>query len=325
MRLFALLTTAIILQTGKGPLTGSSAGPVVTVAVRPQSEISGASITLGDIADVTGADKALATRVAGIDVGTAPLIGLSRTLLKSDIVTRLRYNRIDTTQVDVVSAPSVKVTRVGADVAIPEVVEFATNALKAARKDPSDSVQIEALPTPYKWVIPPGKRDMQAGPIRGADGGVATVPVTLMVDGKPAKTVEISFKIKRMGSVLVAARQLEAHTVLKAEDVSLAVQEVVPGSVALTDAALVIGMRTTRQIAAGAVLTKAAVETSPVIMIGAPVDVNVVVGGITVATSGVARSQGAAGDRIRVFISKTNKEVSAIVVDAKTVRVEENG
>src|SRR5258708_5127672 len=83
--------------------------------------------------------------------------------------------------------------------AIAEVPEFATQTVNAARKNVADGSLIEALPIPYKWVVPPGKREMQAGPIRGAlDGSLVTVPVTVMVDGKPAKTVEVSFKIKRM-------------------------------------------------------------------------------------------------------------------------------
>jgi flagella basal body P-ring formation protein FlgA len=329
MRVLALLSTTLLLQTpaAKPPVgvTPMATGVAVMVTVRPQSDVAGPKLTLADIAEVSGSDKALAERVSAVEIGAAPLIGLSRTLMKADIITRLRFNKIDPASVEVVSSPTFKVTRTGADVAVPEITEFALNALKGARKG-ADEVSIEAIPTPFRWVVPSGKRELQAGaPHGGVDGGTAFVPVTILVDGKPAKTVEIAFKVKRLGAVLVATRQLEPHTTIKAEDVSLTTQEAVPGGVALSDPALAIGMRTTRLILAGSVLTKGMVEATPIIAIGTQVEVQVVIGGITVAASGVARSPGAAGDRIRVFVGKTNKEISATVIDAKTVRMEENG
>lgn len=314
------------VPSGKPVVPVAKPAAAATITVKPQSDVAGQSILLNDIAEITGADKALVTRLGAVEVGTSPLVGLSRTLLRADIVTRLRFNQIDVEKLDIVSAPSFSVTRTGADLAVPEVVEFATKTLLAARKNTTDGVQIEALPIPYKWVVPPGKREMLAGPIRGGlDGNLVTVPVTVLVDGKPSKTVEVSFKLKRLVPVLVATRQLDAHTVLKLDDFSLTTQEIGPGVVVVTDAALLIGMRTTRLIPAGGVITRNAVEGTPVVTIGAPVTVTVTFGNISVETSGVARTQGALGDRIHVFIPKTNKDIIAIVLDAKTVRLEDNG
>ena len=324
-----LLVTFLALSQipgAKPSLPTAKTSAIAAITVRPQSDVAGPTIRLADVAEISSSDKALAAQLGSIEIGAAPLVGLSRSLMRADVITRLRFNHIDPDKIEVVSAPMFSVSRGGADVPVAEVVEFATRTLNAARKDAADGLQIEALPIPYKWVVSPGKREMQAGPMRGSlDGNLVTLPVTLLVDGKPAKTVEVSFRLKRLIPVLVATHPLEAHAVVKAEDLSLTTQEVAPGTVAITDASLVIGMRTTRQLPAGAVISKNAVEGIPVLTFGAPVVVRVQVGNILVETSGVARSQGAVGDRVRIFVPKTNKEVTAIVVDAKTVRLEDNG
>src|SRR2546421_1149092 len=86
--------------------------PSVTVVVREAAEVGGANFTLGEIADITGADKDLAARVAAVQVGASPLPGFSRGLWRSDIITRLLFNQLDPKRIDVQFPLKIRITRV---------------------------------------------------------------------------------------------------------------------------------------------------------------------------------------------------------------------
>jgi flagella basal body P-ring formation protein FlgA len=318
MHLFQLLGF-LILCSG-----GPDAAPSVTVKVRAESEVSGKTFTVGEIADIGGTDRTLAAQVASVEVGASPLPGLSRPLLPGDIVTHLRYHRLDLTKIGLIYPPAIKITRGGKEIPPAEIVKAASDRLAAQFKD-EEGVSLEAGALPVRWVVMPGKLEYLPGEPRiQSDGSAATVPVTIMVDGKIAKQVDIPFKIRRVVTALVAKRLLPVHTLVTPDDVATAKVEATAGSPAfLTDSTAVIGKRTKRQIALGAPLTEANLETAPVVTAGTPVTVEIVSGGLRISAPAIARESGGAGDRIRVFATDTKKELTGIVVDGKTVRVED--
>src|SRR5690348_9363314 len=67
------------------PPTKKAEEPVVHVVVRPVSEVANRLFTLGEIADITGQDKALQEQLAAVEIGAAPFPGMSRPLLPGDI------------------------------------------------------------------------------------------------------------------------------------------------------------------------------------------------------------------------------------------------
>jgi len=297
----------------------------VRVVVKATADVPGRTFTLGEIADITGADKALTAQVSSTEVGTSPLPGLNRGITSFDIITRLRFNRIDTKQVDISCPPSVKVTRGGAEASAAEIVQAATASLEAARKGSDDNATFEPAPLIARLFVPAGKCVYQAGAPRGqVRGGAATVPVTILVDGNPVKTIEVAFRIKRMGTAVVAKRMLTAHTVLTADDLSVTSVEVQQGMTApVTSIDSILGKRTTRAVNQGAIITASSVEMAPVVASGAKVTVEVSIGGVRISAPAIARTPGAVGEKIRVMAMDTHKELVGTVVDAQTVRVEE--
>lgn len=299
--------------------------PSVTVTVRATSEVAGRVFMLGEIAEIKGSDAALVKQLAAVEVGTSPLPGLSRPLAPRDILARLRYCRLDVKRIDLVCPPSVLVTRGGQELATEEIVRVAAGVLESTegKSEAYLAPTYEPLPLRARLFVPTGKREYQPGAPR-IQAASAIVPVTVLVDGKPAKTVEVAFKVRRTVQVLVATKTLEARTVLSADDVSVAGVELAPSApVPLTNVQAVIGKRTTRRILQGQPLPANAVENVPVIAAGAKVTAEVVVGGVRITAPAIARTPGAVGDRIRVFVTDTKKELRGMVVDASTVRVEE--
>jgi flagella basal body P-ring formation protein FlgA len=323
LSLFALLTYGGITPDTKPPVPPS--GPVVTVKVREASDVPNAEFTLGDIAEVTGTDPALVAQVTAVKLGMSPLPGLSRPLISGDITVRLRYNKIDPTRVAVVAPATVRITRAGNEISAQELVQAAMDRLTEERKKMEDGATFEAVQLPTKGFAASGKREYKASYLRGPlETGPVVMQVTTLVDGKPGRTVEIQFRIKRLVKALIASRSLPAHTLLTEADITLGSVDAPTGSaVPLTDLQAVLGKRTTRQILQGALITDTSVELTPVIASGAQVILEVTVGGVTIRTSAVARAAGAVGQSIRVFAEKTKKELTAVVIDEKTVRMEE--
>lgn len=318
MRLLALFNLILIAHVGPDA--------PVTVVVHDAADVAGAEFTLGQIADVTGADSALAAQVTAVKIGTSPLAGLSRTIGQGDILLKLRAARIDTRRVDVKCPTAVKVTRSGAEIPAEEMVQAAVAKVTEERKALADGATVEAVPLTGKWFVQPGKREYRAVVSRGSvETGPVVVNVTTLVDGNPVKAVDVTVKIRRMVAALRVRRPLPPHTVLTADDVTLGTTEYLPGApVPIADLQAVLGKRTTRQLALGDLLVESSVELAPAVQAGQAVTLEIVVGGIHLECPAVARQAGAIGQTIRVYNSETRKEMLATVVDGKTVRVEEN-
>lgn len=311
-------------------MTAAVAAPVpgversATVAVRATPQVPGATFRLRDIAEITGSDAALARQLADVEVGTSPLAGLSRALFPSDIVVRLRSRGIDPKRVDLQCPPSIRVTRAAAEAPAEAVIEAARAALTEARGAAAADEIAEPMPMVTRLLVTPGKLEYRPGAPHGRpENGLMSVPVTVVVDGAPVKTVDVAFRIRRAVPAVVALRQIEANTVLRAEDLTLARIEAPAGAVVITDPQAVVGKRTTRRVAQGAPVTEAVVGTVKVIASGARVSVMSSAGGVTITAPGTARGAAGIGERIRVWVDDTKKELAAIVVDETTVRLED--
>ncbi len=318
MNLLPLIVCLVLGPGAPSPEAG------VTVTVRDNPEVIGTSFTIGEIAEVAGDDKQLVQRIGGLQGGASPLPGLTRRIDAGSIELRLRYYGVDMQKVHVVCAPGTRISRATATVATGAVEQAAIEALRAARTDLAADAEIVALPSRTNLSVMPGKITVVAGAPRGTgESAAASVPVTILVDGKQSKIVEVLVRVKHTVPAVVASRAIPSQTVLTADDVTVARIEVAAGAPApIQDVALVIGKKAARHIPAGRVLTDDALVTPPVIVAGQAVNVEGVSGGVRVILMGTARSSAAPGQPVRVYCTQTQKEVTGIAIDAKTVRME---
>jgi flagella basal body P-ring formation protein FlgA len=309
---------------GRPPLAAIAAPVSVAVVVRATPQVSGGTFRLGEIADIAGGDPALGRQLADVEVGTSPLPGLTRPLFPSDITVRLRQRGIDPKRVDLQCPPSIRVLRASGEVPVDALSDAARSALAESRGDAGADDLVEPMPLTSRVLVSPGKVTYRAGAPKGrAESGVMSVPVSILVDGVATRTVDVSFRITRALTAVVAARTLEANNEIRPEDVALAKVAAPSGGTVVTDPQVVVGKRTTRRIAQGAAITEAAVSFVKVVAVGARVSLTKTIGGITITAPGTARSAGGVGERIRVYVEDTKSEVAAVVLDAATVRAED--
>lgn len=89
-----------------------------------------------------------------------------------------------------------------------------------------------------------------------------------------------------------------------------------------TDLADVVGMRAGRDIRAGDYFLKTVVERNPDVHKGDTVIIKAQSDIIEVITKGVAKEEGSLGDQIQVLNLKSNRVITARVIDPKTVAVD---
>ncbi len=303
----------------------SPSDSVITITAKAEAEVQGSAFTLGEIADIAGTDKALKTQLAAIEVGTSPLPGLSRLLHPGDIIVRLRANHLESKRVQVLAPPEMRVTRIGHEVAADQITQAAITAAQSAIKDIPNAT-LEPVQAAAKYTVPAGKVQVLAGAYHGsAEQGLIYVPVSLTVDGKPVQVLDIALRVHRKASVLVANRPIQPHEILSAEDVSLVLTDLPPGfTQPITDLQDAIGKRSTRFLQSGQPIPATAVETPPVISANDQITIEYVFGTIRITAPGLARQSGKVGDTIRVYAPDTRKELDAVIVNNRMVRITDN-
>jgi flagella basal body P-ring formation protein FlgA len=222
---------------------------------------------------------------------------------------------------------------------------LATAAFCAAPADielaPVDQIQNEAiafaqaqsqgLPGSYSFrvVRPPtiphtalgGKIAFEAARLSRRDlGGFFFVTYKETEDGRPLGMVRVDLEGKWKGKLLRTQMTLARKTVPTEEQCQLETFEGTPPPGALSE--FPAGYRLRTPVGAGHVLTMQDLETIPVILAGETVRLELVSGPLVIAMEVMARSNGAVGDKVRLEMPTTHKNLQAEVIAPGEARVQ---
>jgi len=303
--------------------------PRVVVTLRPESTLRGTEIRLGDVAEIQGQDEALAERLRKIEVGRAPLPGLTRTLDLPYLKARLRQQQIDLALVLFDAPPAVSVTTASQRVAGAELLAVIRQHILAAaptavRGYPADAAGLSVQPTaaPPDLTLPAGNLDLK---VRGRPPaelvGSISVTVEAWVDGVLHRSVSVPVRVSALSEVLVAARPIARHALLEAEDVRLERREVVAGQGPLRELGAVLGRRAIRALSPGEPILAGMVELPPLVRRGDIVLLTAEGRGLRAMTQGEAREEGKMGQVVRVQNLASGREVYGQVAAERIVRV----
>ncbi len=302
--------------------TNSLANSPIIVTVRNTIEVSSDFFKLGEIADIAGRDEAYKKQLAELEIGRAPLPGYSRSLMPGDIVVKLRAAKLESDRIELIAPPSMRVTRSKSDVATSKLAQIALNSVREALGE-TPGTTFEAQPPLSSPILPAGTLRYVAGAYRGnPDTGNLTVPINILIDDKPQQTVEITVKVKRKIKVAVVTRIVESREILTSDDVMLAQIELPSGfTQPLTTLKEAIGKRVKRRLFPESPLSLSFLETPPAINNQDKITLDFSIGQLQLTAIVTARQSGAVGDTIRVYCEETKKEIEAVIVDSKTVRL----
>ncbi len=163
-------------------------------------------------------------------------------------------------------------------------------------------------------VVLPGKQRTRTG--------LQVLKVGLFHAGELLHSTAAKVRVRTFQDVVVAQKMLRRHEIVAAQQVVLERRETTKMKrdlfASIED---VIGLRTTRVLQSGEVVTAGMVKTAPLITRGASVDIRFLRGAVEIVLPGVARQDGFYGRTIRVKCLETRKIFEAEILNAKTVLV----
>jgi flagella basal body P-ring formation protein FlgA len=293
------------------------------VNVRADSSVRGPEIRLGEIAEIRANDPRLGERLGAVEVGRAPLPGLSRTLDQAYLKTRLRLAKVDLSQVALDLPPSISVSTASQTITGADLLAVAREAVIAARQE--DAGRLLVLPgaaPPMQFAVPAGRLKLQARPRPGAELlGSISLPVEVWIDDTLQRTVYLPVKVALLTEVLVAVRALPRGTPIGADDVRIERREIGSSQEPLRDLTALAGRQAARSIAAGEVLLPNLVEQPALVKRGDMVILTAEGRGLRAVTQGEAREDGKEGQVIRIRNLTSNREVYGQVDGPRSVRI----
>lgn len=298
----------------------------VTVTLPAEAKVAGTELSLGAFATVECEDPALAARVQALALGYAPAPGYSRVLEAAALLRQVRA-----------IAPGVEVKLAGATTCrvIPSTeqvsVEAITSAARAALQQhlagrELGDCTLEPVSPLAAIEVPKGKQAcaLEVAPQpEKASYSPAIVAVRLVVDGQTYRTAYTSWKVQSWREQPVLTRDVRAGEVIEANMVELRRAPIDAGlaSTAL-DAIQVLGAAATRPLQAGKPLLAGDLVRPIVIKKGDALILVVNCGAVRVRTPATAAQAGAVGDRIKVTVQQSGREINALIESRDIVRID---
>lgn len=171
--------------------TGQKGQPI-QITIQPHSVAHGDHIYLGEVAQIDG-DPALAAKLADVDLGDTPPVGVRRIVDRGEIPIRLRaagYKPEDFT----ISVPQdAEIRRKGQNITNAEFVVVATKAMLASG---GLSGTWESTDTFADLEVPSGNLELKAEQTQGANTDSASVVVGIYIDSNRfnSRTVHLHLK-----------------------------------------------------------------------------------------------------------------------------------
>jgi flagella basal body P-ring formation protein FlgA len=153
--------------------------------------------------------------------------------------------------------------------------------------------------------------------------GNIVVMVGAYEKGKEVKTFPVSVKVRSYNSVAVAINEVDVGEPLKLENFRLERREITNlNEEPITNLLLLLGKQAVRAIPSGSIVTKDELKPLSVVRQGDIVRIAIHTGNFLITALGRARKSGQVGEVIPVVNLSSHTEISARILDDKTVVIE---
>ena len=305
-------------------LAASAQAADTRIRLHAQAEPRTARYTLGEVAEIRGADAGLVQALAATEVGLTPRIGQAESVPRNAIVQRVESQHPALRgALQWRGAEAVTVRAGGEPLDATALHRLAERTLIESLEARGLRSVVQAVGRPEALRLPAGAR-LSA---RLAEGWAPARRMCVWIDveagGRGYRSVPVWFTVKAQQPVLVARHSVRAGESLRAENLETAWVDIatlrsppLPATAALT------GLRLKRAVEAGEPLLIAAVEARPAVQRNQAVDVQLALGAIRLQLAGIALRDARLGESIKVRNPVTNEQFVALVVSEGTVRVE---
>lgn len=295
----------------------------VTVSFTPTAEVTGAEMTLADIATVDGEELESVRAVGAHPLGYAPAPGYSR-LIRADRLSAELRRALPDVEVVFTGSLTCRVHPATETIAPERLEQAAREALGLHMPNGSEGEATLRLTTPLAPIqVPRGAAGVSLEAVVDPEhlqGTRTSVPVRVLVDGVPHRTVWTQWSLEVWDVATVPTRRITAGQVI---DVSMLTSKRVRRTERVGEKPLdlqaLLGKTPVRDLPAGEPVRSPDVARPLLIEQGALVQLRVRNGSLQVTARVEALEGGALGETIRIRMVGREKELSAVVTSAGIV------
>ena len=312
--LAAILCMGIILAVSSTVFASAA-----SISVKPESTVRGPWLVLGDIAAVSGDSPERVKLLKELKLGDVPAPGTTVFMNPASLEPKLIATHADFSDITWSVPDNFKITTSSQPVSGRQIADLAQRHLNQAAM----GATLAVVDIPADIQAPVGKLELTpeiAGAIRY--NGPTTVNVTVRAEGRSFVKVPVQFEVRRFLDVVVAAANLNAGEILSEQ--SLRLDRVDAGKLPagyLTELSKAVGLQIRYAVAPGGILYEKALSRPILVKQGEIIRLTARIGELEISAAGIALSQGAAGDLVRVQNSTTKKILTGRVQEDKSVLV----
>jgi flagella basal body P-ring formation protein FlgA len=292
------------------------------ILFREACAVRGGNYTLADVADIECVDYEKGMRLAQLELGKSPAIGLRTTLNPASLRQRLSTLGVGDEAV-LVLPKRMTLERESQQIEPGQVEQAVRDTLQQNAGPAPDRLIVEEFRVPPASTVPAGELSFKIElrlPRKG--GGTATFSAIPVVDGVSQRTLFGSFRVDYQVDVLQLASSVEAGQVIGAD-------AVVSGQARASDLdgksvgeeQLKAGLKAKRALQPGEPLTWEAVAREELVRRGQSVQIVAEKGAMRIAAKGTAQASGSLGDEIAVENTQSRKRLQGIVTGPGEVSV----
>jgi flagellar basal-body rod protein FlgG len=296
------------------------AAPTTRVTVAREASVRGASIRLGDVAVVDGAN---AGPLADLVLAPAPAAGETRALEGGQVLAALRRATGADEGLVYTIPPLVRVRRAAQELDAAALRGVVEDWLATAYREAQGEPVLHAVELPAPIRLPTGAWTARVVPPAGtALLGRVRLQLDLAVDGEPARSAWVVADVGLVADVVTSRRPVARGEVLGADDVALErrdLAEMPRGVLTALDEA--VGQMTRTPLTPGAAIRREQLAAPAAVCRGDVVLLVAERGGLRLTAPGEVRHDAAVGEQVEVTNRTSRKAVVGTVLDPRTVAV----
>jgi len=199
-----------------------------------------------------------------------------------------------------------------------------TDYLAEKTRLPGVEVNLKKMSFNGKVTLPPGKVSYDILSSQEWEGwGRGALALIVRVDGRVVQNIPVNVEVEALTDVVVVVRSMERGMVVDKGDVAMQKRDLstLP-SKTCRDIQEVVGKRVRVGIRGNSPVRSDYLEKPQLVKSGQMVSIIAENKMFRITTTGIAKGNGAEGDTVMVRRDTAQKEISAVVVNADTVRVE---
>ncbi len=296
----------------------------LSIVLKETADVAGAVVQLGDISILEGADAAKKTKLAGLRIDSAPAPGKSVLIQTERVVSRLAQFGLAPADYHLTAGSAVKVISRSVEVPAETVRQAVKSYISSQSPWTAGQIKIRKIRMNHPVHLPPGEMHIQVQAPKHTDWlGAIPFSVKFLVKGQVVSKLTVPATIEVWSDVLLAAKPLGRGQPVTPDSIKMVRMNLsrAPAN-AILSKEQALGRRVNRSIAANSILRDDQIEMPPVVKRGDLVQVVAQSQAMMISIKGVAKQDGARGDRIRVENMRSKRIIYAQVLDNQTVQVD---